>query len=383
VVSCFGPQVFTGSGEAQSVDYVFVASLVNREAADRVNPLTMTISLRTTFHSLLSIGYLQLEMLANQQDCALTYFYISKAFRQKDYEYRSFKKAVEFAFTELGSRHCFVWIEASNFLLLSMVKTFRFRLVRTHKPEGSPTSRYLFVISSPSAGPTQQLLGAARKPAGPTSELSSGGDYDDNLQHPNLSPSPSDSPSQTRSHKLEPLRPRWRRTLVPNLVIHNYLKFKEQLQTINRVHGLKSAITKSSVMWYTPTVLPSPSQSPSQSRKPGQRRADSRVDVYHDELADGAKKTKRYLSSSQFVTPNRDRPFPRRRCLGDDVPDASPRTERRVTHLKQYSATGSRSPDLRHRQYNPKYSVRYPSNPRDRRPLQPSLCLPPIDAYNA
>ena len=115
------------------------------------NSNSMLITIRTSYHQLINIGYVHL--IQRQKNytnvCYIDCLYISRAFRQKDYEYKILRKIIEFAMNELKCSSCFMWIYATNYLFLSIARILRFHLTGIETDSSGNNSRYCYLVTSP------------------------------------------------------------------------------------------------------------------------------------------------------------------------------------------------------------------------------------------
>jgi len=130
---------------------------------DEPNWVSMMVTIRTSYRQLINIGYVLLTQKRQngRKLCYIEYLYLNRAFREKDYEYRVLKKAVEFALKELQCDSCFIWIYKSNYLFLSIAKTLSFRLVKTEPDNLNNSTRHCYAISLPSnynKVPTEKIV---------------------------------------------------------------------------------------------------------------------------------------------------------------------------------------------------------------------------------
>ncbi len=120
---------------------------------------SMMITICTAYHMLINIGFLQFRVLPAGNVCCISYFYVFRAFRRKDYEYLALRNAVEFALRDLRCGRCFIWIHQDNYLFLAIAKTANFRLPPTRhgtaslevaktSPDALHAFKYCFMISS-------------------------------------------------------------------------------------------------------------------------------------------------------------------------------------------------------------------------------------------
>ena len=217
-----------------------------------IQPLMITV--RTSYHSLVNMGFVQLRRSRESpNECLIKYLYIRKAFRQKDFEYLSLAKIVEFIFINLNCERAYIWIYENNYLFLSMMRTLAFKLIKSKRPR-----EMRMAVNEERTWEGRQEIGEEKGLCKHCFMISSRGGL--NVNKPSWSRSPPNPKLLSHQHKstnqIREKREISKKTdIVPNMSIPNYLHFKQKLRDINRVHGLRSASTsKQSVGWYSPIL---------------------------------------------------------------------------------------------------------------------------------
>lgn len=120
---------------------------------DDASSSSMMVTIRTPYHRLINIGYILLtQALRNSRKvCFIELLYLAKAFREKDFEHRVLRKAVEFALNDLQSAACYIWIYKTNYLFLSIARTLSFRLVSMETDGLGVGERYCYAIGLPNS----------------------------------------------------------------------------------------------------------------------------------------------------------------------------------------------------------------------------------------
>ena len=277
--SAFGSRIFSTKNYEINEKFMFSLLHSSPSANEASHPneeeecnIPMMITIRTSYHKLLNIGFVHLVKLANtndnlmENDCLIKHLYIGKGFRLKEYEYKSIQKLVEYVLQELGYSRCIMWVYENNYLFLSILRTLNFKLVRTYKPEKDMfnLTKYCFKISTEPVNIVepdilQNVTTPKRHEKSVLNEqnMNKGRgrgkqEYYSNREYKGgvietTSHSPRIRNKQNRQHKQE--------KVLPDLQIPNFLSKKEKLQSINRVHELRSIRSlKQSVGWYSPAM---------------------------------------------------------------------------------------------------------------------------------
>ncbi len=194
--SAFGPHMLAPSG----VNNELLRSLLTFDSGESPETISMMATIRTSYHTLIHIGYVQLKQSVQAgRNCYINHVYLSKPFRQKDYEYSIFRRLVEFAVKDLRCDRCLIWIPVHNYLFLSIARTLGFRLVKMATTPAGTVVRYCYAVTS--------------------------------------------APEATAESK------------VPDMAIPNYIIFKRKLQMVNRLHETKSSpLQRRSAACYSPIV---------------------------------------------------------------------------------------------------------------------------------
>ncbi len=209
VLNAFSPRILETEGTLSSD---FLSELLY-PAGD--SACSMLVTVRTSYHFLINVGYVQLSKLARgKPECTVNYMYIARAFRQKDYEYRTFQKIVDFVLKDLRCDRCLLWVAEDNYVFMALARTLRLKLVRINM-EGR-IKRYCYVAGKADGSPRMNAMLNKK--------------FAINLD-----------PGLTREEK------------VPNLRIHNYESFKGKLHEINRVH-LSARASHKSIAYYSPII---------------------------------------------------------------------------------------------------------------------------------
>eukprot|EP00826_Nyctotherus_ovalis_P025564 TRINITY_DN19829_c0_g1_i1.p1 TRINITY_DN19829_c0_g1~~TRINITY_DN19829_c0_g1_i1.p1 ORF type:complete len:232 (+),score=42.93 TRINITY_DN19829_c0_g1_i1:78-773(+) len=151
VKATFGPS----ATDFSSIEIPFVPTLAEHQSMP--NAISMTATIRTSYRSLIHIGYIYVTH-SPAKHCYINCIYLNKVFRQKDYEYRILKQLVAFLVNNLKCTACFIWIFACNYLFLSIARTLGFRLTRTQTDKAGTSVRYCYAI-------TERLDKEIRSPA--------------------------------------------------------------------------------------------------------------------------------------------------------------------------------------------------------------------------
>jgi hypothetical protein len=216
IKATFGPHVenFT------DINIPFTSTLADQSLAGVRDTISMVATIRTSYHSLIHIGYIYLRQMRsrNSKVCIIECIYVNRLFRQKDYEYRILKRLVSFALHELRCNSCSLWVYASNFLFLSIARTLNFRLARIQTDASGNNSRYCYAIV------LQSELNKMQK------ELEQ--------KYAIVIP----SASRERLH-------------TPNMIIPNYLSLKKNLLRINKLQNIsKGPFKRRQGIFYSPIL---------------------------------------------------------------------------------------------------------------------------------
>jgi len=194
-------------------------SFVNTENSENIS---MLATIKTSYHTLMNIGFVQIKQCFTEpsKTSYINIIYLSKPFRQKDYEYHILRKLVDFTVRNLQCDLCMIWISVYNYLFLSIARTLGFRLTKliTHPLTGA-TIRYCYAITNSNLIPKR-------------------------LQE-NLS----------KNYAIElPIRSK-SRPVVPDMEIPHYLWLKKNLIKLNRNQGVPEGFNKRKhALYYSPIL---------------------------------------------------------------------------------------------------------------------------------
>ncbi len=221
VLTAFGPSVLAKTTVPLKANPGFLDNLLHPPENGPAH-LSMLVTIRTSYHSLLNIGYVQLTPPnKSKMECTINYLYISKPFRYKDYEYKTFQKIIEFVMTDLRCERCFIWVDEGNYLFLSLAKTLKLKLVKIGTRSGGAggsQKRYCYMVGRVKSTAMNNYL--FRKYAICIDSL----------------------PESPRS--VKPVTTK----------IEDYMEFKSKLHEINKIHEKTSPATKKSTIYYSPVV---------------------------------------------------------------------------------------------------------------------------------
>jgi len=143
VYSSFGQNALLKDKPKSIVNKEFLYSLLSSHD----DTLSMLVTIRMSYHSLLNIGYIYLTQINKQKnECVINYLYISKPFRSKDYEFRTFQKIVEFTLNDMRCERCYVWVDERNYLFLALARTLKLKLVKIGSDPKTREKRYCYIL---------------------------------------------------------------------------------------------------------------------------------------------------------------------------------------------------------------------------------------------